>query len=155
MTTRRADIFNCQNNEIMEQQTSNERQSRVDAQNAALMLLDDYVKQHSREFARAMTGIVPFINYECTHDGLGDCVSTLNTAVAVMALEVIQDFYEMDFDDPDRRILPCGSDDLKDAVQYLTRFISKTRTICNLLSNGDVPAIDMCRKAYYEGLRRK
>lgn len=116
---------------------------------AARLLMKDYVVNNADHVAEVLACIVPFFD-ECSYNGLLRAMSTVNTTIATVALEVIRDMDEYEPDDPRRRVLPCGSDDMRDAVFYLTKFFDIIGSFCDMLDKRGVPAIDMCRQAYFE-----
>lgn len=121
--------------------------ARQEAKNAAVLLLDDYIRQNSKKVAGVLADIIPFFD-ECSWDGLRSAVSCVNTTFATVALDVIKDHDAKDEDDPDRRLLPCGADDMQQAVFYLTKFINLLGPFFYTFDRRGVPAIDMCRNAF-------
>lgn len=114
---------------------------------AAHLLMKQYIEHSSNEFAEALCRIVPLFE-EISEEGLKIYMNTVNATIATIAIDVVRDLYNMDFDDPDRRHLPCHPDDMQSAVEYLTKLVSCIGYLGKLLSQFDEPAIRESRLAY-------
>lgn len=116
-------------------------------QNAAKLLMKQYVEQNINWVVDYLCEIVPLF-WESHADNLPRYMNTVNATMATVSIDVVKDLYAKDFDDPDRRLMPCNPDDMQDAVRYLTRFITASQPLCQFLSKSNELAIRTCSEAF-------
>ena len=117
---------------------------------AARLLMTNYVERNIREFVMALIDLVPFFD-EHTVGSLKGATNIVNATFATIALDVVEDLYNKDFDDPDRRLLPYSPRDMESAIRSLTGLVRSINYLGHLLDKPEDPAINTCRKAYARG----
>lgn len=118
--------------------------------NAARELLKSYIVSHPQDVMFAVENLVPFF-CDCSYAGLQDAMNTINVAIASVSLKVIEDIAEYgDGEDTERSFLPVDAKEMQSAVYYLTKFVRLLGPLSHLLSNKEVPAIDMTDEAFSE-----
>ena len=118
-------------------------ETKVAQENAARLLLENYITSHPAEIAGCIERVVPFL-YECPLVGLQQAMNTVNATFASVALDIIKSHAN---DEESLAELPADAEDMKTAICYLSRFIELFGPLSALARSGD-PAIRMCYKVF-------
>ena len=119
------------------------RETKVAQEDAARLLLENYITSHPAEIARCIEKIIPFL-YGCPLVGLQQAMNTVNATFAAVALDVIKSHAN---DEESLAELPADVEDMKTAIYHLSRFINLFGPLSALAGSSD-PAIKMCQDAF-------
>ena len=123
-----------------------EQQKDFAERQAALMLMQQWVKENTDKLTDALLDLVPFICGECNTTELQRHMNVVNVTFADIALSVIRSRNECDADRSSQEpmSLPADAMEMQNAVYDLSRFLKKFQELGSLLeNNSELPAFRM------------
>lgn len=120
-------------------------------QDAAHMLMVEFVKRNAADVARALETIIPLHN-EVTYDTLERGMGVVNQTFASIALQLIDHNSGLEYGDSDSLTLPVGAKTMNETIEEMSKFIHSVKLLLWMVNEkfDDDPAIKLVREAFWE-----
>lgn len=120
-------------------------------QDAAHMLMVEFVKRNAGDVARALETIIPLHN-EVTYDTLERGMGVVNQTFASIALQLIDHNSGLEPGDPDSLTLPVGAKTMNETIEEMSKFIHSVKLLLWMVNEkfDDDPAVKLVRDAFWD-----
>lgn len=124
-------------------------EKRINDRNSSHMLMREFVKREADDVARSFEEIVPALRF-VSYEALEKSMSVVNQTFASVALQLISHNSNLEPDDPNNMVLPVGADQMREALEELSKFIHCTSRLLWLLheKHNDDPAIKLANEVF-------
>lgn len=118
---------------------------------AAHLLMTEFVKREASEIARALESIIP-LQFEVTYESLGKNMGVVNQTFASIALQLIHHNSSLEPGDPEMLLLPVGAKTMNNTIEEMSKFIHSVRLLLWMLQDRfrEDPAIRLAREVFYD-----